>query len=860
MSSTQHTFVRRVVPITLAALLVFVLDVEGNLIELNRAAESMIGRSEQELMERPFASLLDQADLPQADAAFHRWMAGHGVGEDIEIRLVHRSGERRLLQLRGAPIVEDGEVVGVHGVARDITDERQREEAARLLAAALEGLEEGVAIYTEAGEVIYHNAAHARILDYDHQGPIPNIRAFAPDDEAHQEFDRGVRAALASGSWSGRLRRRRIRDGGVVPLQVIIGRMERQEDTTLLISIVRDNSEDLAAERRLQRAERLASVGTLIGGVAHELNNPLHAIRNFAELLLESPRDAEEREDLETIRREADRAARIVSDLRLLAWQSQTEEGSKQPVDLNDVVDHVLRVRNYSLTTSNIRSQRDFAAALPPIMGDRGKLEQVVLNLVVNAEQAMADQGREKLLTIRTRGSDRTATLTVGDTGSGISPDNLERLFDPFWTTKAPGEGTGLGLPLVHGIVKEHGGEIHVESEPGRGTAFRLEFPVAPEPRTAPTPAIRTTQPAGRSLRILVVEDEAALRRSLERYLRRRGHEVICAADGSEALRLLDSGGEFDAILSDLRMPGMGGEGLLSRLRADPRGLHRRLILMTGDAASPQAVKVLRSGGAVSGKADPASGAEQGRRRARCRRFCLPRRQRPGGVIRSKVPNVRARPFTSPPRRPRGTAAETSISRATIPMRTATLSLLLVIVTAACVTGQEPAAITIFTDVTATHLPTDPSLHALDGVFVDVDGDGDLDIAVAVEGGVNRIYLNDGAGNFVGYTSTEPARAEQVREIMLQELRGIQDNLPDQAEWQAARNKVATAVTLGAETPYVRLMSLGNSWLYRQEFTPVNELVDRILNAKVDDVERLLADRPFDATFMLQLGPDAGGQ
>lgn len=119
---------------------------------------------------------------------------------------------------------------------------------------------------------------------------------------------------------------------------------------------------------------------------------------------------------------------------------------------------------------------------------------------------------------------------------------------------------------------------------------------------------------------------------------------------------------------------------------------------------------------------------------------------------------------------------------------------------------------------------------------------------------------NDGAGNFVGYTSTEPARAEQVREIMLQELRGIQDNLPDQAEWQAARNKVATAVTLGAETPYVRLMSLGNSWLYRQEFTPVNELVDRILNAKVDDVERLLADRPFDATFMLQLGPDAGGQ
>lgn len=575
---------------------IFAIDRRGRFIEVNRAAASVIGRPASELLGESYVPLLEESDLQPARDAFQRWIEGEGVDDDVEVRLVHPSGERRLVQLRGAPIMDGGEAVGVHGVARDITEERRRDEAARLSAAALEGLEEGVAIFDRSGEVVYHNAAHARILGYEPADP-PNILTFAPDDEARREFRVILDQSIQTGSWSGRVRRRRVDDGRIIPLQVILGRMERADGTTLIISIIRDISEELAAERRLRRAERLASVGTLIGGVAHELNNPLHAIRNFAELLLDAPRDAEEQEDLETIRREADRAAQIVADLRLLAWQSQAEEGTKKPVDLNDVAEHVLKVRSYSLSTNNVETQRDFAEALPPIQGDRGQLEQVVLNLVVNAEQAMAGRQGEKRLTIRTRASDRGASLTVIDTGTGIEPADMDRLFDPFWTTKPPGEGTGLGLPLVHGIVTEHRGEIHVESEPGKGTSFRIDLPASPT-GDAVGPTVRTASgTAFRPLRVLVVEDEAALRRSLERYLKRRGHEVTCASEGAEALRLLEGEQGFDVILSDLRMPGMSGEALVNRLRDDPRGLHRRLILMTGDAASPEAVKVLSSAG-----------------------------------------------------------------------------------------------------------------------------------------------------------------------------------------------------------------------------------------------------------------------
>ncbi|HEV2146450.1 MAG TPA: ATP-binding protein [Longimicrobiaceae bacterium] len=230
---------------------------------------------------------------------------------------------------------------------------------------------------------------------------------------------------------------------------------------------------------RVPRAERLASLGALVSGAAHELNNPLAAIKSFAQLLLLDERPAEDREALEAIEREAARAASIVADLRLAVRQTERSAGARTPVQLNEVVRQVLALRGYALQTHGVEVRDDLAGDLPLVLAVRGELEQVVLNLVLNAEHALAGHPGERRLEVRTRPGALGVSLHVVDSGPGIPEDHLERIFDPSWTTPEPGKGTGLGLGPVHGIVAEHGGTIRVHSEPGRGAAFTVELPRA---------------------------------------------------------------------------------------------------------------------------------------------------------------------------------------------------------------------------------------------------------------------------------------------------------------------------------------------------------------------------------------------
>ncbi|HET6764291.1 MAG TPA: PAS domain S-box protein [Longimicrobiaceae bacterium] len=570
---------------------VYAVDLHGRFTEMNRAGVELFGRPHDHLVGKPFASIIAPQDLERAVDAYEQLIHGKVPRVEMECHLLRADGEERLFRLDVAPIrdADSGVITGTHGLARDITEERASQAQMRLFTAALENLEESVNVLGEDGGILYANRAHCRMLGCDPDAhPPEGIIAFAADAEARADLAAALGSVRSAGVWRGAILLRRT-DGEAIRVELHMERVD-EAGRSVVFSIGRDVTADTARDRRLRRAERLATVGTLVGGVAHELNNPLAAIVGFTQLMLmDEGRTDADLEDLETIRREAQRMAAIVNDLRHLARGTQADAIESEPVDLNDVIRHVVRTRGYTLRTQNIEVHEDLDPDLPAVIGDRGALEQVALNLIVNAEHAIATEDRPGTLVLRTRHSRGGVSFHVIDNGPGIAPAHLERIFDPFFTTKAPGEGTGMGLSLVHGIVGEHGGHIQVDSRVGSGTAFRVDLPaVCAGGDGACGPPEEAHGEAGRSLRVLVVDDEAALRRVITRFLAHRGHEVIQAEDGGAALALLDRhpAGHFDVILSDIRMPGLGGRQLLARLRERGDGLDRRVVFLTGDVSA----------------------------------------------------------------------------------------------------------------------------------------------------------------------------------------------------------------------------------------------------------------------------------
>ena len=536
---------------------------------------------------------------PEDQPRFRAWFEDHAEVETA-FRILRSDGVR---WLRGHVIPirdETGAVYRFTGVVEDITEwkeaaDRLRESEGhyrRLVTNAPVGI---YAVDAE-GRFTELNPVGEAILDRPQEDVIGRhfVDFVAPEDvaaslEAFTRLGRGESARetleLSIVRPSGERRLLSLTVSAIADAQGVNG----------LHGIGIDLTEERQRQLQLRRAERLASVGTMIGGVAHELNNPLTSIRGLSELMLGDDRSEDDREVLGMIRREADRMAKIVSDLRRLARETQESERESKLVDLNEIVHHMLRVRKYTLETSNVHVIEDLTPRLPCIRANPAEIEQVLLNLLVNAEQAlMASTVADKRIVVRTRRSDATVALHVVDNGPGIPTESLERIFDPFYTTKAPGGGTGLGLSLVNSIVGDLGGSVRAYSRLGAGAEFIVEFPATSDAEQPAQPA--ASHAAAGALRILVVEDEPTIQRLLERMLERRGHQVTLASDGGAALRLLESN-EYDVILSDLRMPGLSGEDLLRRLRERDDDAVRRLVFMTGDAVSETSARIVEDAG-----------------------------------------------------------------------------------------------------------------------------------------------------------------------------------------------------------------------------------------------------------------------
>lgn len=505
------------------------------------------------------------------------------------------------VSLRFEPIRDaGGAVLGGVGITQDVTDLmraisalRRSEESFRRV---LELSPSGIAIERDA-VVVFANAALARVLGQERPEDVVGRALLSL---VHPDARDDLAAQLAQPRSSARPEVREARllraDATLAEVELATELVEFQGGPARVL-ILRDITERKRIEARLNRADRLASIGTLAAGIAHEINNPLVYVTLGLELIerqLRKLRAGGKEQDFDELLGHAHnalegaaRVSGIVRDLRTFSRSSDEEQPG--PVDVERCLESAI-----NMAAGHIRARatlvRDFAR-VPPVVATEGRLSQVFVNLLVNAAQAIpeGDPARQRV-TVRTRRGPRdTVCVEIEDSGKGIEPWKLERIFEPFWTDKPVGVGTGLGLSICHGIVAALGGEIAVRSEPGKGSTFSIKLPASADAPRTEEAAARAEQPeAAPRARLLLVDDEAGLGPTLQLGLRDQA-EVVFAKSGGEALRILRADRRFDLILCDVMMPDLGGLEVYAQIAREAPALVPRFVFVTGGAVSEEA-------------------------------------------------------------------------------------------------------------------------------------------------------------------------------------------------------------------------------------------------------------------------------
>jgi two-component system NtrC family sensor kinase len=486
---------------------------------------------------------------------------------------------------------------------------RQELEARERLTAILDVTTDLVAISDLSARLLYLNGAGQALLGLTAEESLGlPIAGLVPERLRPVVQDEILPRLLRDGLWTGEAVLL-ARDGREVPVSVVaVAHRAADGAVEFLSAIVRDMTERkrIEAELRRQRealyqTEKLTTMGTVLAGVAHELNNPLTAVTGYANLLRQDLAGTPSATRAENIAHAADRCASIVRNFLALARKYPPE---RQLVRLNDIARDAAELLAYHLRVDGIEVKLDLEEGLPVLWADPHQLHQVVVNLITNARDELRKAPAPRRLTLRTHAG-RTrgrVAVDVEDTGPGVSEEIRDRIFEPFFTTKPVGQGTGLGLSLCHGIVEGHGGTLSLVSEPGAGAIFRVELPVVvpptPSGQNAPEPASAVT-----GKRILVVDDERLVLQLLGEMLGADHHTVDTVGDGTQALEVLRRT-SYDLILSDVRMPYLDGPGLYRALERRLPDLCRRFVLMTGDVLSAEIQTFLEQTG-VPGLSKP---------------------------------------------------------------------------------------------------------------------------------------------------------------------------------------------------------------------------------------------------------------
>jgi len=550
---------------------------------ISPAFERIWGRTVESLYANPkqWADFIMPEDRERVVSAF-AMLTGDAAGLDIEYRIVRPDGAIRWIRVRSFQVRDGADKLIRHtGIVTDITDGKHAEASRDRLVAILEATPDLVSIYDPDGNLTYLNRAGRRILGVGMDEDITKTRIadFIPEPASHPILTVGIPSAVRQGIWSGETMLLSRFGHGFLVSQVIISHKSPEGKIEFLSTIMRDMTQRKKEEAQLFQSQKMETVGKLAGGIAHEFNSIMTAIIGQSELLLNDlPPGDLLCANANEIHIAAERAAILTR--QLLAY-GRKQILQPEIIDLNSILTRMeTTLRHLVGVGTDVRIVR--TTGLKTVKADAGQIEQVIMNMVMNAVDAMPHGGKLTLETANvtldgeyvSRFPDlktgEYVMLAITDTGTGISEKVKSRVFEPFFSTKPVGQGTGLGLSTCYGIIKQSGGHIGVYSEPARGTTFKVYLPQVERQAHVPVPRLHDADLPRGTETILLVDDDPALRMMAATLLRRLGYTVLVAADGVEALDLKKQGGTgyVDLLFTDVVMPHMSGKELADRVSA----------------------------------------------------------------------------------------------------------------------------------------------------------------------------------------------------------------------------------------------------------------------------------------------------